>query len=183
MQTHAPRPLASSDFDAADLLARARRLDRNAMGILHDLHYPEIYRYAAYRLDDPATCEEIAAQVFIHFLEALRKRRTPRANLPAWLLDSAAKLVDQYLQRNAKQNPPASAALPLPQNEAERQRRNFYLALRALPPQQQHFLALRFSGPRSISETAFLMGQSEERLRLLQQRALRELLKQLGKTI
>lgn len=182
MQTSGPRSLAVSDFDAADLLARARRLDRNAMGILHDLHYPEIFRYAAYRLDDLAACEEITAQVFIHFLEALRKHRAPRTNLPDWLLERAGERVDQYLQRSAKQKQPAGASLPIPTNETERQRRNFYLALQALPRQQQHFLALRFGGPRSLSETAILLGQSEERLRLLQQRALRELLKQLGKT-
>ena len=167
-----PSVNTSSEIDPADLLARARRLDRNALALLHQIHYPEVYRYVGFRLPDERVCAKIAAQVFVHFLAALRKRRAPRHNLPGWLLREAGKLVDEHLRKTGKTT--AASAVPpsgLPA-EADGKRSHFYAALLRLPADQQHFLAMRFSQPRTLSEVAQLMDRPEEQLRVLQQRAL-----------
>jgi RNA polymerase sigma factor (sigma-70 family) len=181
MQIPRPRLKASQIENPSDLLARARRLDRNAMSLLHDQHYPEIYRYTAYRLDQPQACEEITAQVFLKFLEALRKRRAPRKNLPGWLLKTAATLVNERLKQ-APTPPGGNLSLQTPDSptEAEKQRQKMYRALHALPLEQQHFLAVRFSTPHNLNEMAILVDKPEHKVRVLQQRSLMALHKQLG---
>lgn len=175
-----PSPATASEIEAADLLARARRLDRNALALLHQTHYPEVYRYVGFRLPDEDACAKIAAQVFVHFLAALRKRRAPRQNLPGWLLREAGSLVDEYLRKTGRATAANTPPPPDHQGEGETKRSQFYTALLRLPTDQQHFLAMRFSQPRALSEVAQLMGRPEEQLRALQQRALATLQVHLG---
>jgi RNA polymerase sigma factor (sigma-70 family) len=172
------------DFDPIDLLARARRLDRNALGVLHQTHYPAVYGYIHFRLADIQVCQEIAAQVFQQFLQALRKRRAPRDNLSGWLFQAAARLVDQRLRQTGKfrpaEAPPlSSGALPLV-GDAPYQSSQIYAALQSMPANQQHFLALRFVEDRTLNEVAQLLKKTDEQVRALQQRALTTLRKHLG---
>ena len=175
-----PSPATASEIEAADLLARARRLDRNALALLHQTHYPEVYRYVSFRLPDNDACAKIVAQVFVHFLAALRKRRAPRQNLPGWLFREAGSLVDEYLRKTGKATAASTPPPPDQHGEGESERFHFYTALLRLSTDQQHFLAMRFSQPRALSEVAQLMDRPEEQLRVLQQRALAALHVNLG---
>ena len=177
MRSSRPQVASPNEFDPTDLLARARRLDRNAMAVLHKAYYPEVYRYIRYRLDDLSACEDIAGQVFLQFLEALRKRRAPQRNLLGWLLQAAAHLVDVQLRKAPRRSP--TETLPVSPADADQPAGQFYAQLHRLPASQQHFLALRFSGERTLSQAAALMGKPEEQVRVLQQVCLSALQKQL----
>jgi RNA polymerase sigma factor (sigma-70 family) len=201
---HSSRPIfsPSSEFDPVDLLARAHRLDRNALGLLHQAHYTAVYGYVHFRLADVQVCQEITAQVFQQFLQALRKRRAPHYNLPGWMFQTAARLVDQHLRKTGKfrlakaPDLPAEALLPIgdklhqsagtehPAGVEPMVGKNHpsqvYAALQSMPFDLQHFLALRFSQMHTLSEVAQLMEKPEQQVRELQQRALATLRKQLG---
>ena len=171
-------PPSSTSLDADELLHRARRLDSLALGGLHDRFYPEVYAYAAYRLGDELACRDVAAEVFLRFLEALNRRRTPRRNVRAWLLGAAARLVDERLGEMAKKTRRGAAVatrlevLPDAGDEGAALQQRLRMALARLAPDQQHFLALRFSQALSLEEVAALMELDGSQARALQYRAL-----------
>jgi RNA polymerase sigma factor (sigma-70 family) len=172
-------PPSSTSLDADELLHRARRLDSLALGELHDRFYPEVYAYAAYRLGDELACRDVAAEVFLRFLEALHhRRRWPKRNARAWLLGAAARLVDERLGEMAKKTRRGAAAatrlevLPDTGDEGAALQQRLRMALARLAPDQQHFLALRFSQALSLEEVAALMELDGSQARALQYRAL-----------
>lgn len=166
---------ASENLDPEVLLARARRLDRNALGLLHDLYYPDIFRYIHYRLEDIQICEALTGAVFIEFLEALRHRKAPQHSIKRWLLQTAARQVDEQLRKSKPEqvDPSFDATQPeVEEVENWRQRHTMWRALRQLSTTHQHFLALRFSQEHTFEETARLLDLPEERVRILQWQAL-----------
>ena len=171
------------DIPEPDLLSGARRLDRNALEALHDRYYPQVYRYVYFRLGEGQSSAQITAQVFIHLLEALGKRRGPHKNLESWLFSQAAQLVDDQYQTPAVQGYQSLIARAASQQSADADADDYSRAYRQilfvqraiadLSPDEQHFLALRFSQPRSLGEVADLMGKSLRSMRVLQERTLK----------
>ncbi len=166
-------------FAEDELLSRARRLDAYALGELHERYFSEVYRYIYYRLGDEGIVQDIAADVFLRFLEAVQRRRGPKRNLSGWLLKTAASLVDERLRQVAKARPPRVEGDPLldrlpttGDDEAQRQTLQVRQALQSLPAEQQHFLALRFAQERSLDQVAGLLNKPGHEVRSLQFRVL-----------
>lgn len=166
------------------LLRGARELDSQALGAIHDLYYPQIYRYIRYRLNDEQLCEDISADVFLQLLDALHRGKGPQRNLRGWLFGTASNLVNNHLrQRYRRQEEPLNGQVDhLPadcqpedifaDNWRQEQVR---LALADLTEDQQHVLALRFSYEHSIEETAQIMDKSISAVKALQFRAVNAL--------
>ncbi len=168
--------LVSSDR----LLERAQKLDSQALAQLHDRYYPAVYRYVRYRLEQEQVVEDISSEVFLRLLNHLHKRKGEIHDLRAWLLGTAANLVNDHLRQKyrrptenledhewipAGDDPHATAE----QNENQQAVRE---ALRHLTHEQQHVLALRFSQGCSVEETANLMNKTIGAVKVLQYRAL-----------
>ncbi|HEX9030009.1 MAG TPA: sigma-70 family RNA polymerase sigma factor [Anaerolineales bacterium] len=176
--------MAILGIELEKILSRARRMDRNALAEIHDLFYPEVYRYVRYRLDNEQVCEDIASEVFLRLLSALHQRRGPNQNLRGWLLGTASNLVNDHLRRrysgpledllNQEDHPDQN---PSPEHAAEDhwQLDAVRKALRQLTPEQQNVLALRFADERSLEETARIIGKSVNAVKALQFRALASL--------
>src|SRR5262245_43113214 len=88
--------MQTSPSAEAALLARARELDPRALGQIHDELYPEIYRYALYRIGDPEAAADVAAEVFVRLLNALHAGRAPQTALRGWLFGVAAHQVADF---------------------------------------------------------------------------------------
>lgn len=160
------------ELESDDILLRARRLDSNVLGQLHDLYYPEVYRYICYRMPDPPACETIASGVFIEYLEAINRGRAPRRNLLGWLLNTASTLVEARLRQRSDlpMSGPGQDLQPVHQLEQV-----LRPAIQKLSSEQQHFLALRFSKNRTIEQVARIMGKPVNELRGLQYHTLSSL--------
>lgn len=169
-----------------DTLARARRLDSNALAQIHDRYYPEVYRYVRYRLDDQQACEDITSEVFLRFLDALHRQRGPTKSLRGWLMGTASNLVNDHLRHhyarptenledNGETENLDDGMSPESSLDDSLQRRNVRRAVRQLTMEQQHVLALRFSEERSLDETARIIGKSVTAVKALQFRALASL--------
>ncbi|MEW5867680.1 MAG: sigma-70 family RNA polymerase sigma factor [Chloroflexota bacterium] len=176
-------------FAEDELLSRARRLDRYALGELHERYYPQVYPYVYFRLGDEPASQDIAAEVFLRFLEAARRRRGPRRDLSAWLLSTAARLVDERLQAGGEntsrhsERPSLLDHLPgLDDQEAQLQTLQARQALQSLPPDLQHFLALRFACPCTLEEASARLEKAGGDTRGLQFRALSALRRALEKS-
>ena len=65
-------------MNSEEVLARATRYDIDTLAELHDRYYPQVYRYVCYRLGESQASEDIASEVFLRLLDALRRRSGPR---------------------------------------------------------------------------------------------------------
>jgi RNA polymerase sigma-70 factor (ECF subfamily) len=171
-----------TEFETEELLERARRLDTDALGRIHDRYYKDVYRYIRYRLDDQQVCEDLASEVFLRLLDALHRRRGPDHNLHGWLVGVASNLVNDHLRKgyrrkvepleDAHEQLPAEMASPEQSTESRWQNREIRQALGQLTHEQQHVLALRFADDRSLEETASMIGKTVTAVKALQFRAL-----------
>jgi RNA polymerase sigma-70 factor (ECF subfamily) len=172
-------------MDNENLMARARALDEEALAAIHDQFYPTVYRYVRYRLNDEQLAEDISAEVFLRFLDALNRRNVEIRDLKAWLLGTTSNLIFDHLRKKYRRpqediedleflpgldNPAATA-------EHHDQNHQVRSAMRNLTPDQQQVLSLRFLLECSIEETARIMRKSEGAIKVLQFRALATLRK------
>ena len=168
--------------DSADLLERARRLEVDALGQIHDRYYASVFRYVRYRLDDVEVCKNVTSEVFLAFVEALRKRRGPAKDVRGWLMVTASQRIDEMLRRQPKPKPAtpvkderrislvggASEAAASDAWQAE----DLRAALNRLPAGQQQVLALRFAGELSVYDIAEIIGKKATVVKTMQFNAL-----------
>lgn len=182
--------LKNPGAETQTLIDRARQMDREALAQIHDQFYPEVYRYARFRLSDDQVCEDIASEVFLRLLDAFNRKRGPKESLRGWLIGTASNLVNDYLRHRynrptdnlddqAERRLSDERTLPEESFQKAARRQSVQSAIRELTWEQQHVLALRFSEERSLKETARLLGKSINAVKALQFRALASLRRQL----
>ncbi len=149
--------------DGKKELSNLREIDSKTIGAIYDQYFSEVYRYVLYRVGDQTVAEDIASDVFIRLLEAVKDGRAPRrpeeevTELLPDLKPGPASEVDQREQNRAVQS-----------------------AYTQLTPEQQNVLALRFGQGYSLEETAEFMNKNVNAIKALQFRALAALQRELG---
>ena len=182
--------MLSSNISASDnamLLQQAGTGEARALGEIHDRYYSKLYRYALYRLGDAEAAQDVAGEVFVRLLDALRAGRPPQNTLGGWLFGVAAHLVADHFRRAPRESTPmwegrvshASAAY---EAEERLQRQQLREAMRQLTLAQQEVLALRFGDGFPLKQTAGIMGKSVNAVKALQFRATAALRQALGET-
>jgi RNA polymerase sigma-70 factor, ECF subfamily len=172
-----------TSMDPESNLARARELDEQALAAIHDEYYPGVYRYVRYRLEDEQLVEDIAAEVFLRFLDAVRRKGSEIRDVRAWLFGTAANLINDHLRRKYRRNEEGLeeneflAGLDNTENVAETkdQHRHVREAMRNLTSDQQEVISLRFILDYSVEETAQIMRKTAGAVKVLQFRALASL--------
>ncbi len=159
-----------------------RDFNPQALEAVHTRYYPELYRYARYRLNDDNLAEDVTSEVFVCLLEALDAGRGPKTSLRGWLIGTAANLINSHYrkqyarkQEGLTENLQSEQEDPASGQEMEEQNQALHAALIKLTAEQQHVLALRFGDNYSLEETASLMGKNANAIKQLQFRALASL--------
>jgi RNA polymerase sigma-70 factor (ECF subfamily) len=184
-QARQAQTVTLNDSEMEGLLTRARLMDPQALGELHDLCYPLIYRYIFFLLDDIQVVQDLTTLILQDLLSYLLLDKSTKGKIDGWLLKSADKQVQAYLRQNSvsKQvelNPIDEIGLGSPDNENPKKettwgRQIVKRALRRLDTDQQRFLALRFILACSPEEIATLTGSKLSRVKTLQYLALQSL--------
>lgn len=171
--------ISMQNFDEHQALDGLRNLDSQIIGAVYDKYFPDIYRYVRYRLNDEQLAEDIASDVFVRLLEAVRNKRGPQTNLKAWLFATASHAVVDHLRRTYRR--PAESlpedlldldSMPHDIFDQMEQKRNVQRAYAMLTTDQQHVLALRFGQGYSLEETAAMLRKNVNAVKALQFRAL-----------
>jgi RNA polymerase sigma-70 factor (ECF subfamily) len=154
-----------------------RSLDPQALGRVHTRYFPELYRYALYRLGEEQLAEDLASETFARLISALSRGSGPERNLRGWLFSTISNLLHDHLRskyrlpkislEHAAEDPAQDD--PVHHIDATRELRQ---ALKELTPDQQQVIGLRFGGAFSLAETAELMGKNLNAVKALQFRAL-----------
>jgi RNA polymerase sigma-70 factor (ECF subfamily) len=170
---------AGSDPDPENELAALAELDPEAITRIHGRYFPDVYRFARYRLNDEALAEDVAAEAFARLLEHTYRGRGPKTNLRGWLMRTAANLVNDFY-RGVYNHPTAELPETLPAGglgpsgafEASEEKHRLHTALATLTEDQANVLALRFGSGLSLAETADALGKNANAIKALQFRAI-----------
>ncbi|MGA6994222.1 MAG: sigma-70 family RNA polymerase sigma factor [Candidatus Deferrimicrobiaceae bacterium] len=158
------------------IVEAARNGDASALAAICERLYPRIYRYVSYKVEDRRDAEDLAGEVFVRMLSAIRNQT---GNLEAWLFRIAGNvLTDHYRKRSVRSgevelteeiaggsDPGAAVERKL---DGDRLRKG----LRALTEEQRETVILRFVMGYDHEEVATMMGRSAGAVRALQFRAL-----------
>jgi RNA polymerase sigma-70 factor (ECF subfamily) len=182
--THASSQSDSSRADETEALviARAKAGDADAISGLYERYAPQIRRYIASRLGDPAQAEDICGDVFVKVLESLDRYEDRGWPFSAWLYRIAyARTVDVLRQARRRPSLPLDEALLgalEPPDEAVMSRLSYHEISRimeSLTSDQRLVLRLRFGEDRSLAEIAQSLGRSIGSVKALQHRGLTRL--------
>ena len=83
----------------ADLLHSARAFDQDALAHIYQTYHQVLYRYVYHHIGHEQTAQDVTAEVFGRFLQALRSGRGPTRQVKAWLYRVAHNLVVDELRR------------------------------------------------------------------------------------
>jgi len=173
--------------DELALLARARRLDSDALAEIHDTYYAPIFRYIAFRVADRATAEDLTSEVFTRLLGALRDRNAPQNTLRGWLYAVAARVVSDHHRQHYRarqveldESLESREAGPAETVEALLTREDLKRAMAELTDEQQNVIALRFGYDMPIQEVARTLGKTEGAVKQLQARAIAALARRMA---
>lgn len=161
------------------LLRLAQRWDEAALCEIYDTYAPAIHRYIYRKTGDADTAQDLTAETFQRFLEALKRGAGPTEHLSGWLYRVAHNLiVDHYRRQPEIPDAPVEGielAVPATQDghlvredRASRARD----ALQQLTPLQQQVVVLRFLEEMSLDEVARVLSRTVGSIKALQHRAI-----------
>lgn len=177
------------DIPAEDeLLAQARRGNQNAMMRIYESYFPPIYNFIRLRVDDPFLAEDLASDVFLKLVDALRGRNAPQHSLRGWLFRVARNVLHDHYGRNQQLTTETLEEWVIASGDTDPEVQFMHTlniertrqALRMLAPDQQEVLILRFGQSLSLQETADIMGRQISAIKSLQFRAVNTLRQILG---
>ena len=162
-----------------DLLARAKRLDMEALAEIYDLYNLGLYGYAIRLLGDVELAEDCVAETFSRFLQALHAGRGPQTYLQAYLYRIAHNWITDLYRRQPI--PPLSLDEDLhtsselwPELEAAEniQKERVRAALLHLTPDQRQVILLKYYYGWENKEVAAALNKPIGAVKSLQHRAL-----------
>ncbi len=164
------------------LLEKAKRFDREALGVIYDRYSDKLFAYAVRRIGNAQQAEDMVAETFSRFLEALEHGGGPDDHLQAYLYRITHNLITDHYRRSPP--PPLEldedryhedfnqpSKLLSNQLKAEKLRR----AIQHLTPGQQQVILLKFVEGFSNQEIAQTMKKSVGAVKSQQHRALASL--------
>jgi len=178
------------NYDERRELDGLRKLDSQVISAVYDRYFPDVYRFVLYRLGIETIAEDIASDVFVRLLEAVKKKNGPQTNIKSWLLSTASHAIADHL-RKIYRRPTETLSDTMPDltssltDEIDRRQQadSVREAYAQLTPDQQNVLALRFGDGYSLEETAAVMQKKVNAVKALQFRALAALQRHIGEVI
>jgi RNA polymerase sigma-70 factor (ECF subfamily) len=158
--------------------------------VLYDHYVDFVYRYVLYRVGDQTLAEDLVSETFLRALRRIGSFTWQGRDIGAWFVTIARNLILDHAKssRTRLEFPTADilAAADTPGATGPEEsvlaglgRRALLDAVRALAPDQQECVVLRFLEGLSVRETALAMGKKEGAVRALQLRAVRTLARRL----
>ena len=158
-----------------DIIERARSLDSKAVAAVFEYYYPKIYRYFYYRCESKEEAEDLASEVFVKVVKAIKHQS---GNFEAWLYTIAKNTLTDYYRRKVvrKENSvdeeileamPDEKAVNAPLDQEE-----LKATIGKLTEEQQQVITLRFIEGYDTAKIAEIMKKNVGAIKALQFRAL-----------
>jgi len=182
-----PQKAGPTRQDAEGVLVEAAQSDPEKFDALYELHFERVYAFAAGRVRDRATAEDVTSEVFHKALANLPSYEWRGVPFAAWLLRIAANAIVDYAKRAARefpasddpQEPPNDPVVQASEVRAIEHRAQLFRLVKQLPAIQKQVVLERFVEQRSIKEIARRLGKTEGAVKQLQLRAVQNLREQM----
>jgi RNA polymerase sigma-70 factor (ECF subfamily) len=168
------------------LLERAQQFDPKALAEIFDAYYERIHSYIYRRTGSPSMSEDMAGEVFLRLLEAIKTGRGPRTNLLAWLYRVAHNLIVDHYRRQSKAKTQSLedwlVSVPDTMSDGvdrELTKEQLRQAISRLTGDQQQVIVLKFVEGLSNAQVGIILGKPEGAIKSLQHRALAALRRQI----
>jgi RNA polymerase sigma-70 factor, ECF subfamily len=168
-------------MDEADLLARVRNLDREALAEMYDTYSDDLYGYAFRLLNNRQLAEDCVGESFTRILETLRSGKGPQTSLKAYLYRIAHNWITDIYRRQPPEPYILDEKLPNSENGTEMKvdarvaQNHVRHALRALTPDQRQVIMLKFVEGWSNDQVSVALRKPIGAIKSLQHRALESL--------
>jgi RNA polymerase sigma-70 factor (ECF subfamily) len=171
-----------------EILVRASQGDGEAFGMLYERYVDRIFNYVYYRTGNVNDAEDLTARVFQRAMNHITSYTDRGVPFSAWLYRIAHNLVaNWHRDRSRRQEIPLSDA-PLISKDDHPEKTIVHTeaqdallkVIRALPPERQHLLILKFVEHLSNAEISAIMGRSEGAVKSLYHRTLLVLRDEIG---
>ncbi|MBI5961728.1 MAG: RNA polymerase sigma factor [Chloroflexi bacterium] len=169
-----------------ETLAQQASCDPDAFSLLYHRHLPRVYNYLLAHVGNVQDAQDLTAQTFMAVVERLPAYRSQN-QFVGWLMSIARhKLVDHFRRHHDHVPfdvlPPHSLDTPPPDEAVEHQLQleAVAAALQTLTPDRAEALTLNLFAGLSAAETGQIMHKSEDAVRMLVHRALRDLRERLA---
>ncbi len=159
-------------------LIEAAQRDPGRFAELYERNFERVYAYVVRRVPNRAEAEDVTSEVFHRALANLHRFEWRGVPFAAWLYRLAANAIADRGQQTARETGLEPDEIADPDPVALRQveeRATLFRLVNGLPPDQQRVVVLRFVEQRSIREIAQQLGRSEGAIKQLQFRALENL--------
>jgi RNA polymerase sigma factor (sigma-70 family) len=152
-------------IEDAELVARCRRRDADAFGMLVERHQRLVFGVALARCQDPALAEDLAQEAFVAAWRGLDGLRDVD-RVGSWVAGIARNLASSAARDRARRRiePPELAQVPSPEDDAlEREDRELLCrALADVPASHREALVLYYLEGESVARIAAALGIRED---------------------
>jgi RNA polymerase sigma-70 factor (ECF subfamily) len=171
--------------DEAELIDRAQAGDRDALDEIVAECWQGVYRLISYKTHSPEDAKDIAQETFFRAFRSLPTYKRSETRFSTYLGRIAVNLVTDFWRKKGRspnvtdisdyQNSLSDGLDP--GDDAVRQETNSALAaaLKELSDEQRQVIELRILAGLPVKDTAEAMKKSEAAVKMLQQRALKNL--------
>lgn len=169
-------------MDDTELVKRAQRGNKQAVGKLYDRHQPHIYRFVWSRVQHQQTAEDMTGEIFIRMVKNLPHYQDGGTPFRAWLYRIARNLLTDYFRQSARQ-----ISLDEVENLMESTESldtvvqhkitvsSVTKALAKIDPEQREVVVMRFLVGLPIKEVAISLNKTVPAVKSLQHRGLQAL--------
>lgn len=169
------------------LITKAQAGDREALNELVSFYWQPIYRFVAYKIGNLDEAQEITQETFLRAFRSLPSYKQTGNAFKTYLSRIAINLlydtwrqkgrspiltdISEYKELSTQEEQPDTIAI------SQERRKTIAELLKKLPNDQRQTIQLRIIDELSVKQTAASMEKSEAAVKMLQQRALKNLRK------
>ncbi len=168
------------------LAVACQRGEKDAFGVLYDRYIERIYRFVYYKTFNKDVAEDITSAIFLKAFERISGFNASRGQFAQWIYGIARNaVIDHY--RTTKPTKDIEDIFDLGTDErteakldAVRTLENVEKYLKTLNPRQREIVTLRVWDERSYREIAEIVGGTEDAVKVMFSRTIRDLRQKLG---
>jgi len=168
------------------LISRIRKGDSEAFREIYQIFSNRIYRFIFFRLPNESDAQDLLQETFLNLWDYLNNKEKEVKNLQALLYQIAKNLVANYYKNNDAKlsNEVSIEEIEYKVGESENLNqkidirisiKNIHQKLNKLNPEHREIIKLRFLDDLSHKQIAQILNKTENNVRVLFHRALKEL--------
>ena len=164
-------------------LVEAAQKDPSRFAELYENNFERVYAYIARRVGNREEAQDLTAEVFHQALANLARFEWRGLPFAAWLIRIASNAIADSWKSKAREHGSPTSDEPLSHDiglEDFEHRAKLFRLVTTLPEDQRHVIEMRFAQEKSIREIAKELGRTDGAVKQLQFRGLETLRDQLA---